>query len=376
MLQKIKQKAVNHFINIPGWRTNRKIVVIESDDWGSIRMPSKEVYKKCLKAGYAVDQIPYEKYDSLASEDDLELLFEVLQSVQDRNGRPAVITANVLTSNPDFQKIEESAFQEYHYELISDTFASYPSHSNCLNLWKQGKEAGVFYPQSHGREHLNVSMFMDALKKGDDDVLFGFRHRMPGCISRLNPRIGNKYVEALRYTTQNDKEEKFSSILEGLELFEKLFGYRSKSFTPPNYLWSPDFDQEMSERGVKYYQGNRKMKEPQPEGSVKMQSHILGEKNRFGQRYLVRNAIFEPSMRNYSQDSVNGCLKSIAAAFRMNKPAIICSHRLNYVGYLDERNRDKNLRILKHLLTIIVKRWPNVEFMTSDDLGDLIDFDE
>ena len=37
-------------INIPGWRTNRHIVVIESDDWGSIRMPSCEVDEECTLA--------------------------------------------------------------------------------------------------------------------------------------------------------------------------------------------------------------------------------------------------------------------------------------------------------------------------------------
>ena len=34
--------------NIKGWRTNRKIVVIESDDWGTIRMSSKEAFNSLL----------------------------------------------------------------------------------------------------------------------------------------------------------------------------------------------------------------------------------------------------------------------------------------------------------------------------------------
>ena len=48
----IKQTITHNLLNVPGWRTNRHIVVIESDDWGSIRMPSKEVYDKLLKEGY------------------------------------------------------------------------------------------------------------------------------------------------------------------------------------------------------------------------------------------------------------------------------------------------------------------------------------
>ena len=48
-----------------GWTTDRKILVIESDDWGSIRMPSREIYEKSLRAGYRVDLNMFDKYDSL-----------------------------------------------------------------------------------------------------------------------------------------------------------------------------------------------------------------------------------------------------------------------------------------------------------------------
>ncbi len=61
----IKKIIGRSLINLLGWRTSRKIVVIESDDWGSIRMPSHDVYTKCLKEGYPVDKNAYERYDSL-----------------------------------------------------------------------------------------------------------------------------------------------------------------------------------------------------------------------------------------------------------------------------------------------------------------------
>ncbi len=77
-LKQLKHTIGRHWHNIPGWRTNRKIVVFESDDWGSIRMPSRKVYKHLLKNGIPVDKCPFSKYDSLASEEDLTALFEVL----------------------------------------------------------------------------------------------------------------------------------------------------------------------------------------------------------------------------------------------------------------------------------------------------------
>ncbi len=359
--------------NLPGWRTNRKIVVIESDDWGSIRMPSKQVYEKCLKAGYPVDKIAYERYDSLASEEDLELLFDTLTSFKDKQGNHPVITANCVMANPDFDKIKADNFNSYHYELITETFKKYPNHSGCFNLWIKGMEAGIFLPQYHCREHLNVSLFMDALRKGDRDVLFGFDHEMPGCI-QMGPEVrGNSFMEATRYNSTRDKKDKLSYFLEGLNLFEKLFGFKSESVIPPNYIWSPDFNEAVKGKDVTYFQGIKKMYEPVVGGKTKSYSLYLGKKNNFGQTYLLRNALFEPSLfRLKIKDPVGQCLAAMAIAFRMKKPAVICSHRINYVGFLEEANRDKTLKLLKNLFSAALMRWPEIEFMTSVQLGQLI----
>ena len=373
MFKQIKNNLRRYINNWSGWQTDRKIVVIESDDWGSIRMPSKKIYEKCIKAGYDVDQTKYERFDSLASEEDLELLFDLLQGFKDKKGNPPIITANVLTANPDFEKIKNSNFQEYFYELITETFKRYPKHSNCFDLWKRGHQNNVFFPQSHGREHLNVSMFMRALQKGDKNVLFGFKHEMPGCIPKGSEKKGNKYVESLKYSEPKDKREKLEIIVEGLELFEELFRFKSESFIPPNYIWSPDYNEFIAPEGVRYYQGRRKMKEPLYDGTTKLNKYNLGDINSFGQMYLIRNAFFEPTLTNSTDNSVDNCLKDISAAFRMNKPAIICSHRINYVGFIDQNNRDQNLKSLKRLLDNILKRWPDVEFMNSVELGNMMD---
>ena len=65
-------------------------------------------------------------------------------------------------------------------------------------------------------------------------------------------------------------------------------------------------------------------------------------------------------------------MQQIEAAFRWNLPANISSHRVNFCGHIDPKNRETGLKALKELLDAIVKRWPEVEFMSSDQLGDLI----
>jgi hypothetical protein len=111
----------------------------------------------------------------------------------------------------------------------------------------------------------------------------------------------------------------------------------------------------------------------EPLGNGKYKTHIrwLGKKNKFGQIALSRNGGFEPSAGG--KDWVDSCLKEIEFAFRMKKPATISTHRVNYIGFLEPINRDESLKLLKELLSKILKKWPDVEFMTSPELGALIE---
>ncbi len=160
----IKTTLSHNFINIPGWYTRRKIVVIESDDWGSIRMPSYEVYSRFISEGFDISNSEYNRLDSLESNDDLNTLYEVLHSCKDSNGNPPVITANCVVGNPDFQKIRQSDFTDYYFEPVTETFKRYPQRDKVETLWKQGNSYGFFHPQFHGREHVNVVRWMECTK--------------------------------------------------------------------------------------------------------------------------------------------------------------------------------------------------------------------
>src|SRR3954463_2455027 len=93
--------AVRNIRNLRGWSGKKRIVVIESDDWGSIRMPSRQVYQDFVAKGFPVQHSQYNRLDCLETNDDLEALFEVLSSVRDSAGRYARLTANTIVANPD-----------------------------------------------------------------------------------------------------------------------------------------------------------------------------------------------------------------------------------------------------------------------------------
>ena len=361
---KIKQTIRKNILNIPGWRTNRHIVVIESDDWGSIRMPSRDVYERLLKEGYRVDKNCYERYDSLATEDDLTALFEVLGKHTDCKGHHPVITANCAVANPDFEKIKANGYQNYYYEPFTDTLKRYPHCKHSFDLWKQGMRAGMFQPQFHAREHLNVSRWMHFLQT-DENTRDVFDLGLMGLFPKGND-FRNYFVVAL--DNSEYKTESLESIIhEGLNLFEQIFNFKSKTYIAPCYTWHPSLEKILAEHDVKGIQGMVNQLVP----GDKHIRHWMGTKNQYGQVYIIRNASFEPSTMNYS-NVVYDCLYEIQCAFRWHKPAIISAHRINFIGAIHEENRTKNLALLNKLLAEITKRWPDVEFMSSDKLIDLM----
>ena len=369
MIGKVKAGIQKHLSNIPGWRTNRKIVVIESDDWGSIRMSSNEAREKLSAAGLTLDKgagARYNLYDTLASKQDLSNLFEVLESNKDSKGKSAKITAVSVGANPDFEKIKAENYANYYYEPMTKTLERY-NMSDAFPLWKEGKERDIFVPEFHGREHLNISSWMRSLKSGDPETLLAFDHGVTG-FKRKNSPIDFQAAFDLEYT--KDLAVQKEIIKDGLVLFEKLHGYKSRFFVPPNGKINSSLEDIAAEQGVVYISTPKSYHEVLGEGQIKKHYRYIGKKNENNQLYITRNGFFEPS--GSERDEVNGCLAEIGVAFMWNKPAIISSHRVNYIGSLDERNRDSSLKQLDKLLKTIIKKWPDVEFMTSSELGDVI----
>ena len=130
--QFLKQTILNNIKNIYGWKTKRKIIVISVDDYGNVRLDSKKARKKMDKAGLKVLS-RFDAFDSLETKEDLEMLFETLTSVKDKNGRSAVFTPFALPCNIDFEKMAEENYKVYQYELLPATYEKLAARDpHCL----------------------------------------------------------------------------------------------------------------------------------------------------------------------------------------------------------------------------------------------------
>ena len=333
-------------------------------------MPSNEAADRLRNSGIDLGQgeaIRYNLYDTLASRGDLEALFNVLISFKDHRSRHPVFTAVSVVANPDFKKIEEANFEKYYWEPFTETLDRY-GLGDAFATWKKGEQEKLFWPEFHGREHLNVLAWQRALLHRDKHTMAAFKERFWG--------FANSHPTNINYQAAFDVEQPLDIAIqekiieEGLQLFEQLHGRKARFFVPPNGPFNNKLEEVASRHGIEYMSASKIQKEPQGFGKTKIRLHYLGQRNNMNQRYITRNCFFEPS--DPGRDWVETCLNDIAIAFKWLKPAVISSHRVNYIGGLQLSNRENGLKKLNILLNGIIKKWPNVEFLTSVQLGDAI----
>ncbi|MEL7250863.1 MAG: hypothetical protein AAFO03_20710 [Bacteroidota bacterium] len=348
--------------NLKGRRTKERLVIFESDDWGAIRTPSAEYVDRAREQGLEVDKSRF-RVDALASESDLQRLFDLLASHRDQDGNPARFTANSIMANPSFDQIAESNFQEYFYEPFYLTFERYPEHQNNLQLWKEGIAAGVFQPQFHGREHLNYKRWLHDLRAGNPKVRFSFNWQ-----STYSGRADYSYMGAFDWDDPTEVENHKVAVREGLAIFAETFQFSSSSFIAPCYTWDQRLNPTLVESGINLIQGMPVQLQPVgAHGTYDKISHSYGEQDRLGLHYNVRNCVFEP-VAAPNQDWVDKVMARMQAAFLLGKPAVISTHRVNFIGFIEAKNRDRGLRDLDRLLQSMLRKWPDIRFISTDQL--------
>ncbi|MDA8566780.1 hypothetical protein N9K89_04540 [Schleiferiaceae bacterium] len=363
-----RKKISKSYANYKGYSLNKKVVVIESDDWGSIRSLNEGVVKKAMNKGFRLDN-KFACYDGLERTTDLEHLFETLSSVKDREDNPAVITALTLTGNPDFDKINLS-HGVYEFQELEKTY-NYYNEPKLLDFWKkEGINKNLLFPQFHGREHLHPDHWLHVLKEGNGPERFAFENKSIFGLSYASR--DNEFLAALEYRSEKEKLIIEERTIDGLALFEKIFGFRSVSFCPPQSIFGPHMHNLLVNNGVRYCQSGQHF-EPTPPALMK-KNYFWGQSSKecVDLKFWRRNCTFEP-YNNLDKDHINSCLKDISIAFRFGKPAVINSHRINYTSRINPRIRDFSLVSLKRLLERILVIWPDVLFINSAQLAAKLD---
>lgn len=358
----------NLLLSLEAFRTNRKIIVFTSDDWGGVRIRSNDQRKKLIQIGFDMDGNRFDRFDTLESNTDMENLFEVLLKHMDVNGSHPVLTALTNVANPNFEKIKTNNYSRYYYEPFTQTLERYPLHNCVYELYKKGIELNIFKPESHGREHLQIKWWLQYLQSGNQVVKNAFDNEFFHLSGKY---LSNPYHRSLvaAFDISEISELSFQNeiIEDGAILFSELFGYKSIYFTPPAGHFNKAIETTAFDSGLKLIDVPHIRKMPVGHGKFKMKIHYLGQKSNSGLMYFPRNTMFEPNL-NENTDGVDVCLKGIETAFKFRQPAIISNHRAAFVGGLSIDNRDKGIKALDRLFAEIKKKWPDAEFMSASSL--------
>lgn len=369
----MKQAVFNIIKNLRGLRTQRKIVVFSVDDYGNIRLDSQKAREKMDAAGLKV-RTRFDAYDTLETKQDIEQLVDVLTSVKDKNGRSAVFTPFAMSCNIDFESMANNGFSEFVNESVDVSFKKLsqlqPSaYEGAWELMKKAIEERVILPQYHGREHLNLKVFKEKIDNKDFEVITALKNRSYTSISNSG-YSSIKVSAAFQFWDPQENQMLQEIVIDGARIFADVYGYAPVHFNAPGGSESESLHETLVGLDVKYIDVGWQKKEHLGFGKYQNKLYHLGKKNNFGQQFMVRNCVFEPTMET-GFDS-NFALKQVESAFVMKKPAIISSHRINFCGHIDPRNRDKGLGELKKLLNMIVKKWPDVEFFSAPEAMDIL----
>lgn len=350
-----------------GFKTNRHIVVFESDDWGATRISNKDNLNK-LKSLYSnVNFDHYQSLDTLETDNDVRSLLDILKRHKDSKGNHAKFTLNFATQNPDFEKIQQNGYKQIYLESIVDSYQKGNNTQNVLNIVKNGIAEKVFLPQLHSREHFNSQFLLDDLYSQSlvkDAFDLGI--------------IGVAQDNYCALDTLNSSPENNQKLLnEAYADFEKIFNYKSRTFIAPCYVWSKCDETTLHQLGVEGLQAKIFQNLPKGRNSYKKVFHKFGSTSKDTQLiYTARNCFFEPARdiwNNLGEEKIiDNTLKEIEFAFSCNKPAIICCHRVNFASNISNTYCEKTLKLLDKLLTKLENQYNDLEYMFSTELLDTI----
>ena len=367
-------RIVRELKHLPGWHCSNRYIAFAVDDYGSVRVANAAAVDHLRKnvPGFGGQM---DEFDSVETRQDLESLFETLSRHTDASGRRALITAYSLAANPDFECMRQQ--RVYGYESLAVTFQRLAAedigaYEGTWEMWRQGVTEGLIRPQFHGREHFSVPLIEWKLRHESPDLAANLEVDSMAGLSNVPDLPGVGFTHAFGLHDLSLLKQQREIIADGLRLFEEVFGFPSATFTPPALKLHSDLDGYVGSLGVKSIDKPLFGHQPAGNGKIRRSVNFLKPPRKGRGGKVVRTLSFEPCSGRKA-DPVGQALREIETAFRWRKPAIISSHRVNYAGHIDPANRKRGLEHLDRLLAGIRKNWPDAQFVSVDELVDIME---
>jgi len=342
-----------------GFSLDRPLLLLQSDDWGRVGLRTLEVLDQLRSAGVTLGEQPYDFY-SLETAEDVVALARLLKGHRDSTGRTACITMNFVMANLDFAKMAANEFQQIHLRPLCDGLPEGWERAGLFEAYREGVEAGVFFPALHGLTHFCRAAVENELAHASDRaelVKILWRAGIPYIHWRM-PWIGYEY-----WDPERSSRDRFLSAREQHELiatavgnFAKMFLTLPRSACAPGYRANHDTHRAWAHYGVRVAQnGPGSPKPPHFDAS--------------GVLNLFRTVDFEPALN--PELAVEELVRTIGESFAMGMPAIISIHSINFHSTI--RNfRSRTLEMLDQLLSAVEAQHPDLLYLHDGDVYDLV----
>jgi hypothetical protein len=334
-----------------------KPVVIQSDDWGLCGFFPEttnltESQKEILNPG----DFPAVYWTStLEDSTDVAVLSSMLKTHIDRDGLPALFQANYITSSLQFNS---DCWNEFNIPELHPAY----KRPGLWNAVKSAIDAGTWKPELHGRWHYDPRVMKNTIPQ--NSLLADLNKQgvllFPGCMSAFelgkNSDIGSV----------NDE------LQQSVEIFKNLFGYIPNSVIAPDYVWNGRDEKSWKHVGIKAIQAKR---EQRWQGDFRQLSRIMKLLERSFKRiyereiiYIERNCRLETAQSSAPETVTINCYEDVIASWSLNQPAVIETHRINFVSLISSI-QESGVQALDDLLSRL--QINNVVWLCDDEISQL-----
>lgn len=347
------------------WQAVRA-VVLESDDWGLCGffpglLPVEDPLRGALPSGRFPE--PYWQ-STLEDSSDVARLAQLLGAGLGRDGRPAVLQANYIVSALHHEDAADGSAGWLRWDL-----PALPPPYRRPGLWSAVDAAiarGVWRPELHGAFHYDPELRRRAAAAGP--ALAAARRGI-----LLFP--GSERAWELGHWRSTD--ELSHELARSKAIFAGRFGRAPVSVCAPDYVWDSRCEDLWERHGLRVIQAKREQRSSRrPSGgfaarTAKVLERLRDKLRHPGRTYLDRNCRFEPAQHSDAAAAVTEAVAQVRRAWSRGQPAIIETHRVNYVS-LDPASAAAGRAALAQLLAALTTLPEGAPlFLTDDEVAQL-----
>lgn len=311
----------------------RPVVIVESDDWGVGPQSDAQM---------------------------LERIADLLASISDGAGHPAVMTLGVVLGQADGAAILASGCARYSRITLLE-----PRYASIVAAMRSGCDRGVFALQRHGLEHFWPASLLARAR--EDETLRRWLADAERRSESLPSSLQSRWVDTSSLPSRSlPVEEIETAVGEEAALFRQVFGEAPAVAVPNTFVWSDAVERAWVASGVTcIVTPGRRLEGRDAAGTLLPPTRTLrnGERSLAGPIYVVRDDYFEP-IRGHRAERV---WQAVAMKAGLGRPTLLETHRESFVA--TPGGAQQALDELARALQGVLQRHPDVCFLSTAELA-------